>query len=74
MMNNNNNNNVFCPVAVETLGALADDALDFLAEIGRRATLCRAVGNHILGPAYFSGDSAVLTPCALPTCRNSQCS
>ena len=32
---------VFCPVAVETLGLLADDAQLFLTEIGRRATLCR---------------------------------
>ena len=30
---------VFCPVAVETLGPLADDAQLFLMEIGRRATL-----------------------------------
>ena len=30
---------VFCPVAVETLGPLADDAQHFLTEIGRRATL-----------------------------------
>ena len=30
---------VFCPVAVETLGPLADDAQLFLTEIGRRATL-----------------------------------
>ena len=52
---------VFCPVAVETLGTLADDALVFLAEIGRRAMLypaSRSAGNHVLVPAYFSGDSA----------------
>ena len=30
---------VFCPVAVEMLGPLADDAQLFLTEIGRRATL-----------------------------------
>ena len=30
---------VFCPVAVETLGSLADDTQLFLTEIGRRATL-----------------------------------
>ena len=30
---------VFCPVVVETLGPLADDAQLFLTEIGRRATL-----------------------------------
>ena len=30
---------VFCPVAVETLDPLADDAQLFLTEIGRRATL-----------------------------------
>ena len=33
---------VFCPVDVETFGALADDALVLLAEIGRRTTLCTA--------------------------------
>ena len=33
---------VFYPVAVETLGAPADDALVFLAVIGRGATLCTA--------------------------------
>ena len=33
---------VFVPVAVETLGPLADEAQLFLAEIGRRATLCTA--------------------------------
>jgi len=36
---NLSSSHVFCPVAVETLGALADDALVFLAEIGRRAML-----------------------------------
>ena len=30
---------VFCPLAVETLRPLADDAQLFLTEIGRRATL-----------------------------------
>ena len=30
----------FFPVAVETLGPLADEAQLFLAEIGKRATLC----------------------------------
>ena len=39
---NLSSSHVFCPVAVETLGALADDALVFLAEIGRRAMLCTA--------------------------------
>ena len=34
--------NVFCPVAVKTFGALADDARVFLADIGRRSTLCTA--------------------------------
>jgi len=34
---------VFVPVAVETLGPLADEAQLFLAEIGRRATLCMYV-------------------------------
>ena len=33
---------VFVPVGVETLGPLADEAQLFLAEIGRRATLCTA--------------------------------
>ena len=33
---------VFVPVAVETLGPLADEAQLFLAEIGRRASLCTA--------------------------------
>ena len=33
---------MFVPVAVETLGPLADEAQLFLAEIGRRATLCTA--------------------------------
>jgi len=33
---------VFVPVAVETLGPLADEAQLFLAEIGRRAVLCTA--------------------------------
>ena len=33
---------VFCPVAVETLGPLADDTQLFLREIGRRAMLCKA--------------------------------
>ena len=33
---------VFYPVAVQILGALADDALVFLAEITRRTTLCTA--------------------------------
>jgi len=36
---NLSSSHVFYPVAMETLGALADDALVFLAEIGRRATL-----------------------------------
>ena len=39
---NPSSSHVLCPVAVETFGALADDALVFLAEIGRRATLCTA--------------------------------
>jgi len=39
---NLSSSHVFYPVAVETLGALADDPLVFLAEIGRRATLCTA--------------------------------
>jgi len=29
---------IFCPVAIETLGPLADEAQHFLTEIGRRAT------------------------------------
>jgi len=33
---------MFFPVAVETLGPLADEAQLFLAEIGRRETLCTA--------------------------------
>ena len=33
---------MFFPVAVETLGPLSDEAHSFLAEIGRRATLCTA--------------------------------
>ena len=33
---------VFVPVTVETLGPLADEEQLFLAEIGRRATLCTA--------------------------------
>ena len=36
---NLSSSHVFDPVAVETVGSLADDALAFLAEIGRRATL-----------------------------------
>jgi len=39
---NLSSSHVFYPVAVETLGALADDALVFLAEIGRKARLCTA--------------------------------
>ena len=34
---NLSSSHVFYPVVVETLGTLADDALVFLAEIGRRA-------------------------------------
>jgi len=33
---------IFCPVAIETLRPLADEAQHFLVEIGRRATLCTA--------------------------------
>ena len=33
---------IFCPVAIETLGPLADEAQHFLTEIGRRATRCTA--------------------------------
>ena len=33
---------VFCPVAVEMLGPLVDDAQLFMTEIGRKATLCTA--------------------------------
>jgi len=33
---------LFFPVAVETLGALADDGHTFIREIGRRAALCTA--------------------------------
>jgi len=33
---------LFFPVAVETLGALADDGHTFIREIGRRAALCAA--------------------------------
>ena len=40
--NNNNNRHLFFPVAVETLGALADDGHRFIREIGRRAALCTA--------------------------------
>ena len=39
---NLSSSHVFYAVAMETLGALADDALVFRAEIGRRATLCSA--------------------------------
>ena len=39
---NLSSSHVFYPVAVKTLGVLADDALIFLAEISRRATLCAA--------------------------------
>jgi len=31
---------IFCPVAIETLRPLADEAQFFLTEIGRRTTLC----------------------------------
>jgi len=31
---------IFCPVAIKTLGPLADELQHFLAETGRRATLC----------------------------------
>ena len=37
-----NNSHVFVPVAVETLGPLADEAQLFLAAIGRKASLCAA--------------------------------
>jgi len=33
---------VFYPVAVETLGILADEAHEFITEIGRRASQCTA--------------------------------
>ena len=33
---------IFCPVATETLGTLADEAQHFLTEIGGRATRCTA--------------------------------
>ena len=33
---------IFCPVAIETLGPLADEAQHFLTEIGRRAMRCTA--------------------------------
>ena len=33
---------IFCPVAIETLGPLADEAQHFLTDIGRRATRCTA--------------------------------
>jgi len=39
---NLSSSHVFCPVAVETFGALADDALVFLTDIRRRAMLCTA--------------------------------
>jgi len=52
----------FFPVAVETLGPLADEAQLFLAEIGRRATVCslhsQSAGSHIFVPADFCGNSA----------------
>jgi len=37
---NDDSKHVFCPVAVETVSALADDVPVFPAEIGWRATLC----------------------------------
>jgi len=40
---------VFCPVAVETFGPLADDAQLFLTEIDRRATLSTLVTALIRG-------------------------
>ena len=39
---NLSSSHVFCPVAVETLGPLADDALIFLAEIDIRTALSTA--------------------------------
>jgi len=33
---------IFCPVAIETLGPLVNEAQHFLTEIGRRATRCTA--------------------------------
>jgi len=33
---------IFCPVAIETLGSLADEAQHFLTETGRRAMQCTA--------------------------------
>ena len=51
------------PVAVETLGALADDALVFPSRDRQEGNVVhrRSGGYHVLIPAYayFSGDSAV---------------
>ena len=35
-------NHVFYPVAIETLGVLADEAHEFITDIGRRASQCTA--------------------------------
>ena len=49
----------FFPLAVETLGALSDEAHSLIAEIGRRATLCTADPRDVPVPtySYFSGNS-----------------
>ena len=39
---NLSSSHLFFPVAVETLGTLADDGHTFIREIGRRAALCTA--------------------------------
>ena len=52
---------VFCPVAVETVGPLADNAQFFVTEIGRRATLCTADPREAMFlylSADFCGNSA----------------
>ena len=49
---------VFCPVAVETLGPLADDAQLFLSEIGRRATLHTA--DPLQGMFLYQGISVAI--------------
>ena len=66
---NLSSSHVFCLVAVETLGALADDALVFLTEIGRR-TIRRAQpirGKLCSCTGVFQRRFSDLTPCAWPT-------
>jgi len=59
---------IFCPVAIETLGPLANEAQHFLMETGRRAMLYAADKREaVFCINEFPWQFSASTPYALPT-------